>query len=395
MVCTSCQTVVLNESHFCSNRGASLLDGAAEVAGDADRWIGALLAEANLFRMRAMWHEAESRCIDVMRSSPNDVHAHSLLGDIYRDQGRYDDAGKWYQMALDLNPQSAADRSKLAHVEQIRQKARHDQSPATSVGGPGAVSGTQRLIGLPPSTWLRALTALSVLFLVVVAALLISMRERASGNRAPDSSADTITVHVPKPGGPHENGSPVPLAKAPKPAQGNVMSGADQGAETGVPSGSTTPDSNKVRGNLTDRELSLQNYISTKSGLGSGTAVAAVSLDSRGQAAAILLTHTPHETSPDRIKLEIAQVAINAARAAFSAEPALQKASLNVRIANETGHLEPAFNGDLSRVEMQSILPTWTPDQIFAAFANAWWAPGFASSGSQTGQELPQFGGGG
>ena len=36
----------------------------------------------------------------VLRSQPGNADAHSLLGDIYRDQGAIDDAIQWYRMAV-------------------------------------------------------------------------------------------------------------------------------------------------------------------------------------------------------------------------------------------------------------------------------------------------------
>jgi hypothetical protein len=389
MVCTSCQTVLPKESHFCSKCGASLLDGAAGTAGDQDRRIAAILAEANLLRMRAQWHDAESRCIDVMRVNPNDVHAHSLLGDIFRDQGRYDEASQWYQMALDLNPNSAADRGKLIHVEQNRAKDRSkpDFGPGQSVLD-GAL-GTQRLIGLPPSTWLRALTAMSVLFLVVVSAILISLRDRTSAAKTGSLSSDSILVTRPIQGS--AEGLPMPTPRTTATGSQGTNPATENGGRSNTPS---SPENNETRKHdaYTDKELALQSNIARRSGLGTDTAIAAVSIDPRGQAVTILLTHLPHDTAIDRIRYEILQTALQAAKAALISEPGLQRASLNVRITNETGHIEPAFSGDTNRAALQTVLPTSTPDQVLAAFANVWWAPLLMPASIQSGSESQESG---
>jgi Flp pilus assembly protein TadD len=72
-----------------------------------------LLAQANLLRMRGCWEEAVEKCMAALRLAPESASAQSLLGDIYENQGRRDDAIQWYRMALDISPDSPADRLKL------------------------------------------------------------------------------------------------------------------------------------------------------------------------------------------------------------------------------------------------------------------------------------------
>src|SRR5205823_10007351 len=68
--------------------------------------IDALLARANLLRMRGQWADAVERCTEALRADPHNPAAHSLLGDIYENQGRVDKAIHWYQLALEQNPES-------------------------------------------------------------------------------------------------------------------------------------------------------------------------------------------------------------------------------------------------------------------------------------------------
>jgi len=88
----------------------------------------ALLAQANLCRMRGQWQDATEKCMQVMTLAPNNASAQSLLGDIYDNQGFLDDAIQWYRMALDVQPDSPADRLKLSRL--IEAKARHLPPPA-------------------------------------------------------------------------------------------------------------------------------------------------------------------------------------------------------------------------------------------------------------------------
>jgi len=80
--------------------------------------VGPMLARANLLRMRGQWSEASDLCAEALRADPRNATAHSLLGDVCQDQGRADEARHWYQLALELNPASEADRAKLSRAEE-------------------------------------------------------------------------------------------------------------------------------------------------------------------------------------------------------------------------------------------------------------------------------------
>ena len=82
--------------------------------------VYALLAQANLLRIRGAWQEAVDKCMAAMRIIPGNCAAQSLLGDIYENQGKFDDAIQWYRMALDTNPNSPADKAKLNRLIAIR-----------------------------------------------------------------------------------------------------------------------------------------------------------------------------------------------------------------------------------------------------------------------------------
>lgn len=84
--------------------------------GGLSREAYSLLAQANLLRMRGSWQEATEKCMGALRLSPENSSAQSLLGDIYENQGRLDDAIQWYRMALDVQPDGPADQAKLAQL---------------------------------------------------------------------------------------------------------------------------------------------------------------------------------------------------------------------------------------------------------------------------------------
>ena len=62
--------------------------------------IKQFLAIANLARLRRQWDEAIDGCVEALRKEPRNPSAHSLLGDIYRDQGKFEDAAEWFRMEI-------------------------------------------------------------------------------------------------------------------------------------------------------------------------------------------------------------------------------------------------------------------------------------------------------
>lgn len=140
--------------------------------------VHALLAQANLHRMRHKWDEAIDCCVAVLRLQPANQTAHVLLGDVYRDQNRVDDAIQWYGMAVDLRP-NPTDQAKLEQVIQARdrmeranvlrvQRGYGDSSASAIDRGTDLNTGTTNLMGLSPRRWLRGITATSLAFVLLV-----------------------------------------------------------------------------------------------------------------------------------------------------------------------------------------------------------------------------------
>jgi hypothetical protein len=107
---------------------------AASVAGSLPSRgdLNALLARANLLRMRGQWAEAVERCTEALRLDPYSAAAHSLLGDIYENQGRLEKAIHWYELALDHDPDSVADKAKLTRARELQAVRRRTREPRLS-----------------------------------------------------------------------------------------------------------------------------------------------------------------------------------------------------------------------------------------------------------------------
>ena len=121
--------------------------------------------------------------MSVLRSQPANQSAHVLLGDVYRDQNRLDDAIQWYGMAVDLRP-NPTDQAKLEQVKQQRERQRASDALRVSariwhrrVGaidrGTDLNTGTVNLMGVSPRRWLRGITTISVAFVMLALVALV------------------------------------------------------------------------------------------------------------------------------------------------------------------------------------------------------------------------------
>ena len=186
MKCPDCNATIDNGAVICGSCNASLpfadvtmrlsdfpsiYGSANDSAGsspDTNDTVHGLLTQANLCRLRSQWPEAIDFCVAVLRIAPADLATHSLLGDIYRDQGKLEDAIQWYRMAVDLGS-SPIDIAKLekAEIDLTQLLARRSSRSLGSGKLPpmeedGIAVGTVNLMGISPQRWLRAITLTSI-----------------------------------------------------------------------------------------------------------------------------------------------------------------------------------------------------------------------------------------
>ena len=153
---------------------------------DAEK-LRSRLTQANLCRIRHDWSNAVDHCVAVLQEQPGNATAHSLLSDIYRDQGKLDDAIQWARLATDLKP-SPADVAKLQKLEAERTNLMrqgdsrvfgsglsHSNSMALAAGG-GLPTGTINLMGVTPRRWLNGITTAAMVFVGAVLLVLLGMR---------------------------------------------------------------------------------------------------------------------------------------------------------------------------------------------------------------------------
>ena len=178
-ICNLCQADVSNGLAVCPECGAQL--GAPRDVDPMSSSFDAELARANLLRMRAEYRQAEDLCLSVLKRFPNTVAAHTLLGDIYTDQGLLEQSAQWYELALELDPTSPTDLQKLEDVrEQIKERDH--------------ISSIEQL-GLP-ETRQTASTKIGVLSGVAVVLLLVVIYAARHGKFAGVSEPAVISTPI-------------------------------------------------------------------------------------------------------------------------------------------------------------------------------------------------------
>jgi len=115
-LCERCFANVPVTEAFCPECGAAMSHDTGSEGSDTA--VYPELARANLLRMRGDYKAAESQCLTILRRYPNNSTANILLGDICAEKGDLDQSMQWYEMALDLTPESQVAKHKLESVQQ-------------------------------------------------------------------------------------------------------------------------------------------------------------------------------------------------------------------------------------------------------------------------------------
>ena len=182
---------------------------AAALAVDTEK-LHTQLSQANLCRMRGDWSGAIDHCVVVLQAQPGNATAHSLLSDIYRDQGKLDDAIQWARLAIDLKP-NPADIAKLKKLEVERTHLMRQgdsrllgsglsASMALAADGGMVLNGTTKLMGVAPRKWLSVMTTASMVFVGAVLLALLGMRYTRQNPPRPAASSYAYAASNPNSG---------------------------------------------------------------------------------------------------------------------------------------------------------------------------------------------------
>ncbi len=154
MDCPNCRTTNTDDSRFCKKCGTRLNAAAAAQAAEAaqaaidptedtaapgagaeaalaagmnDLEVSKLLGHAFDLYDAAKYDEAFEVCRAALRQNPDSGAGHALLASIYEKQGDLDAAVRQMKRVVDLNPESQADKERLAHLEQRLQFLQADE----------------------------------------------------------------------------------------------------------------------------------------------------------------------------------------------------------------------------------------------------------------------------
>ncbi len=338
------------------------------------------MAEANRLRARRDWAEAESGCIEVLRADPNNIHAHSLLGDIYRDQRRIDEAAQWYQLAVDLDPSSIADRTKLKETEDdlARQLVR-----AVTPGSHNF--GTQKLAGLTPAVWIKAMWALLAVFIVVSVILVITLKGRQNSGTSSTSTALRYGT-IGGPGMPPGSASSarstrfpfnLPQAGLPKPQPARAL-GASSPIQSPVQarSGAQSP------AGISDQEVALLGFLTRQGGLNGDVTVSGLILDPRQDHVTVVMNErNAQQLAGESLRDAMVRSAFHAAFTLYNAGPVIQRVTINIRLGTNA---VPIFSGDTERSSIQRVADTGDYALLLTVFSNVWWNPAIIGLAPQT-----------
>ncbi|MES1227826.1 MAG: tetratricopeptide repeat protein [Armatimonadota bacterium] len=164
--------MVKASSEFCPECGATL-DPSSE---GSDSEVYNELAKANLLRNRHQMQEAIEVALGILRKYPNNATAHTLLGDIYAELDDLKQAAEWYEMALDLSPESASDQLKL---QKVRERMAQQQAATTA-----------KALGIPQSgtqVYIYVAVALGLLLICSIGAFMLGKNGGAPRKDAPQA----------------------------------------------------------------------------------------------------------------------------------------------------------------------------------------------------------------
>lgn len=339
--CDDCRIILEDTVQFCPKCGKAI---SGQAGGQTDGGLGALLASANLRRMRGELTAAAEDAEEAFRRDPNNAEAASLLAAIREDQGNLEDALVWCQLAVDLDPGVPVYRARL---ERIKRKM---------AGSNGARAAAARFFR---RRWVRIAASLGVVLAVVMVIANIWGSPPAPRQKQPSvRTPEPVTISPPgeRP------------ARPPAASNGVSLSGAQP---TGVLSAQPPQPSASSRQQLrTPAEIALRNSLAASDEIvASGARIDDVIADPRQ--AVVTVTFSLSD-SVVLNKQRILNAAFHIAGAVFAANNEAQFVTARCLVSAAEG-AQIAFVGDTARQTLQNMSDQPAPDQLESAFGRPWW----------------------
>jgi len=340
--CDDCKIILDDDVRHCPKCGKDLSPSAPapRLAGSD---VTSALASANLHRIRAEWDEAIADATDALRLEPRNPDTASLLGSIYEERGMLDEALVWYQMTLELNPDSAPDQERLERVSESISAKRRQRG-----------AGSFHVFEKRTKIWAWALGAV---FVVIVAMALISTLFKGKPSEAP----------YPRPTHP-------PRAQEQTPPVNQPSETLPQGPKTG--SETSTPAAPSAR---TPGESYILSELSTSQGV--GASIDDVIADPRSGTVSVTFT-VPFKGFVTREQIIVAAVAVARKTFELNREVKIVTVRCVIQVGGAQG-TQIGFVGDIARQTVDALPPSTGSDQLISAFSRPWWNPQIKGTGSR------------
>ena len=192
MFCTSCGIKNAADSNFCKQCGgkldrvaaAKINEDAFERAMPEDEQVSALLERAYRLRKDNNLDGAIALCQEVLRLRSDGTSAHSLLGQLYEQQGDREAAIREYERVLQLNPGSIADRVKLDELRGQAEQGSERKSHRVVMADPQAA----------PNLGYARFTSAGIAVVLFVLGGLVALQFRPR-TAVPSTSASDTAAH--------------------------------------------------------------------------------------------------------------------------------------------------------------------------------------------------------
>lgn len=340
--CDDCRIILDDSAEFCPSCGKAI---SGQAASQPDGGVGALLASANLRRMRGELNAAAEDAQKAFHRDPNNAEAASLLAAIYEDQGDLEEALVWCQVAVDLDPKMPVYRARL---DRIRSRIASESSAFAPVRA------------FLRKRWVRVVASIAAALVVV--AVIVSTWGRPYSPKARPAARVSKPVTIAAPG---EQQPP----RRPAQSGGMPLSGA-QPAGT-IPAQAPQPASSARQSLRTLAEIYLRDALSASEKVAaSGARIDDVIADPRQ--AVVTVTFSMSSSSVLN-KERILSAAYAIALAAFAANNEAQFVTVRCLIPGNDGGAQIAFVGDTARQTVHPLPDQPSAGQMEAAFGRPWW----------------------
>ncbi|MDO8681969.1 MAG: tetratricopeptide repeat protein [Armatimonadota bacterium] len=338
--CPECKTTLTDDALECPACGA-LITGAEERESPEHRDVEVLMSAAEMHLERGEYDEAIDRCTAVLQQDPENAAAHIMLGDIYAEQERVQDAARWYEMALEIEPDNRVCIEKLENLRRTLSEKDDDSESTRNLGW-----FDRFVIGRGFESSIRIITGASAAFAaLLIAAGLVSLYSHKQPDQAVGDSYPPEQFSYP-------DSRRKPVVVESTSAPGGLLERADHEI--------------RLLRQLNDNQLVYSRRI----------AVDDARVDPRGKVT-LIVTFRNHGNSANREEILLNSGAV--ASAGFSVNP--QIAMINVRcvasVPDEAGRyqMDLVFVADVGRGSAPALKPNSTAEQIAPALKNQWWNP--------------------